>query len=91
MRTCADVLLHACAHAHVRQVLACWRGRCEAIDFDAAASSGGGRAILNSQCPICLCDFEPGQRLWRLHCSHAGCDECFEDLCVPRSRSADLP
>ena len=60
------------------EVLANWGGRGVALDFDPMAR--GEAAILNEACPVCISDFEPGQRVWRLHCAHAGCDECYEGL-----------
>ena len=78
------------------QVLCHWHGRCVALDYDpdvhdasassapvaphAHAADASCAPILNSTCPVCLGDFERGDRIWRLPCSHAGCDDCFSSL-----------
>ena len=66
-----------------REVLSHYDGRGVAMDYD--PDGLGGTEIKNTMCPICMDDFEPGQRVWRLHCSHAGCDVCFEGRKGPPS------
>ena len=63
------------------KVLSYWKGRCTALDYD---HSMYGDTILNDSCPMCIDEFEPGMRIWRLHCAHAGCDVCMENFMRPK-------
>ena len=72
--------------AREEKVLSYWKGRCVALDYEPGMD---GTSLLNDSCPICLCDFEPGLRIWRLHCKHAGCDECMEGYLKPKSMGGD--
>ena len=49
------------------KVLAHWNGHCVAVDFEMRllGHTTDKHSILNSMCPICITDFEDGQRVWR--------------------------
>lgn len=68
------------------EVLTHWKGRCVAVDF---AEEMYGTYVLNDSCPMCIDEFEPGMRIWRLHCSHAGCDVCMEAYMKPKALGGD--
>lgn len=72
-----QAVLKAKQREREEEVLVHWHGRCVALDYEPQEHEN---TILNTTCPVCLSDFERGERIWRLHCSHAGCDECFSSL-----------
>ena len=51
------------------------------------------RMVHNGECPYCLEDFEKGERIWRLPCAHAACEECTPKYLVkfidPTAADAD--
>ena len=39
--------------------------------------------VMNTGCPICLEEFEEGDRVWRTPCQHAACEDCLEPYLSP--------
>ena len=39
--------------------------------------------VHNGQCPICIEDFNEGDRVWRTPCAHAACEDCLEPYLRP--------
>ena len=39
--------------------------------------------VHNGQCPICIEDFDEGERVWRMPCAHAACEDCLEPYLKP--------
>ena len=73
-----------------RKVLRRWNGSCAVVEYAAekpdtmpVATWEKQKKIHNEQCPVCLEDFEGGERVWRSPCGHGAHEDCFGDYCKP--------